>query len=386
MPLSLAFAENGKSDAGRRPSAYLQAMLNHRGGLLSLLVMNHPTQFKPTKNHHKCLLSSPVRFVGEFEQSDFLLTHAFSGGAVDYGDRNFFIACFQSDFHEIEAAQIVLPDYSHVGEFLITCLSVYFGKRFDNHGLIETLGHFQMPNLETQVRVEGRFRDLPIYNKEPRSAFPVRLDLSQVDRITGLLSYQDSSAYKTFITAGQFYARSIQVFGVHPELAYVDLVTAGEVLSNYFEFTPDELYPQSSRDLFDEIESALPDGKRKRKEIESRYFQIKRRFKLTLLRSINTHFLENSEQITAQNIEQTIAAAYDLRSRYVHTGERFGNAVQIWSDFDKQIGKFVDIEPDFAKLLHRAPTFRGLERMIRYSLLWFAHHEICRLDDCFQNH
>ena len=73
---------------------------------------------------------------------------------------------------------------------------------------------------------------------------------------------------------------------------------------------------------------------------------------------------------------------YDLRSRYVHTGEalggwigpRFGNA-------ERQVGQPVVPDRQMARILSRAPTFIGLERLTRLVLLRCAERLGAELTD-----
>lgn len=70
------------------------------------------------------------------------------------------------------------------------------------------------------------------------------------------------------------------------------------------------------------------------------------------------------------DMKRRVSAAYDLRSRYVHSGVPFGNWIApTRGPRDVQLGKPIVQDPDFAKTLERAPTFAGLERMMRYCLL-----------------
>jgi hypothetical protein len=65
--------------------------------------------------------------------------------------------------------------------------------------------------------------------------------------------------------------------------------------------------------------------------IKSRLHQVKARFNLTFKKLLNEHFFNRTEslqeftRLTAENIESCIKAAYDLRSKYVHTGIDFSH-------------------------------------------------------------
>ena len=73
----------------------------------------------------------------------------------------------------------------------------------------------------------------------------------------------------------------------------------------------------------------------------------------------------------AKAIVKRLGAAYDLRSRYVHTGQSFGDVVgpRGMDQDEVQSGKPMHPDKDFAKALAYAPTYIGLERILRYCLL-----------------
>jgi hypothetical protein len=91
-----------------------------------------------------------------------------------------------------------------------------------------------------------------------------------------------------------------------------------------------------------------------------------------------TNEVETSQAFSALEsslIEKRINAAYQLRSSYVHTGKRFGKEIQD-QRFERQIGEFIienadDDTKKFLKALTDAPTFKGLERLMRFCLLRF---------------
>ena len=88
-------------------------------------------------------------------------------------------------------------------------------------------------------------------------------------------------------------------------------------------------------------------------------------------------------RLTGESLESNVLAAYDLRSRYVHTGERFG----VWTHtcehlrLETMLGTPVVNDKKYEKLLEKIPTFIGLERIIRMCLLSFMHRHLCRIDD-----
>lgn len=78
--------------------------------------------------------------------------------------------------------------------------------------------------------------------------------------------------------------------------------------------------------------------------------------------------------LKAQDIEQAMKAAYDLRSRYVHTGVHFGSWVRSDPQLEQIAGSPLVDDEEFKKILMRAPNLTGLERVMRYSLLKIAQN------------
>ena len=355
---------------------------------------------RPPKNFTKCLISTPCRLVGEYESEDILFTLAWpelmapNARRTQYlagpTHRRFLIASLETESSsEDETRSGPIPNHHWLGDFFAVCLSVFFGKRFDHHGLVETQGMFCIPAYDS-IREISVFNLAP-YNSEPRIDLEIELNLSKLNMISPLIRVTEpNSAVDTFFTAGNFYLQALRIVEEQPEVAYLDLVTAGEILSNYFKFSEEHLYGEDLKELLEEIRSQLPDGEKKANKIKSRLFQVRHRFKLTLRRFLNTSFFTKSESknnfgaFTEDNITASIVAAYDLRSRYVHTGERFGTWIHSLEHFgaEKQIGTPIVEDKSYKKILERAPTFIGLERIIRYCLLAFIHKEICQIDPC----
>lgn len=108
---------------------------------------------------------------------------------------------------------------------------------------------------------------------------------------------------------------------------------------------------------------------------------IKKRFVQTITRFVDSGFFDRSEskyefaRLTSASFENVVGAAYDLRSKYVHTGIPFGRWVALrlgGSNTEVQVGQPVVSDRDLGEILARAPTLVGLERIIRYCLLRFA--------------
>lgn len=350
---------------------------------------------RPSETVQKAMLSSTSRFVGELDQPDLLLTHAFPNLRDRLGftrmtegplSRSAFIACFETP-PLVKATGVVLPDYSAVGDVLASLLSVLYGKRFDNHGLTESHGGYALPDMtlfSSTCNVA-----LPHNSHVERANFPIKLNLTEARRIISFFSLptQNQRFATTFEGACSFYARALRNCESDPEVAYLHLITAGEIMSAYFSRDQDALLDDSVKAALEEIGKQQPNGPKLVKIIRGRLLQIKRRFVSAFTDLVDAVFFSKSEAVkppfalNAADFERRVAAAYDLRSKFVHTGINFGKWIEPRGDqkAEIQLGIPVVQDKEFAKILAIAPTFVGLERVVRYALLRFAMKFGCEL-------
>lgn len=348
---------------------------------------------RPNKSIQKILISTPSKLIGEYYSDDLLIAHAFPNHVYHYEitqyetpfRKNCFVLAFETpprEYNDIDA-----PDYRGIGEVVCSYLAVLYGKRFDNHGVIEGDGIFQIPLMNSFASLANPM--FPQHNSRPRSDIQIKLDLEEFSKIRPLLDKDDQERFIViFNAASRFYLQALQTVESNPETAYMHLITSGEILSNYYKYEQNDLFDGEITGIFSIIENGLDDGSRIVKQIKNRLFQVRRKFVKTMMLLINDHFFTNSEskrdytQLRKDGIERRIAAAYDLRSRYVHTGIEFGDWIKHDGLYDGQdISEVLDGTPELndrklVKLLELAPTYFGLERIVRFCLLRFIHREV----------
>jgi hypothetical protein len=249
---------------------------------------------RPDRTIIKILISSTSRFVGEYASKLFLITHSWNqryDRASDLAQtrenpycRNYFVVAFN----------IGAPDpvngycYNSVslGEIICSYLSILFGKRFDNHGVIEENGLFSTPDLQLGSPVS--YVEIGLNNHKPRKDLEIELKLNQIKLIEPLLNSLiqkndlDIRFQNTLNSAGKFYLNSIRVFEKDPEIAFLHLVSCGEVLANYYEYAYEELFSKEDRDIFTEIQKKCDKGESICNNIKKRLIQIRRRYRLTI--------------------------------------------------------------------------------------------------------
>jgi hypothetical protein len=336
--------------------------------------------------------------VGEYQSNEILITHAWQDLMAPNPRRSQFkegptrisfyiISCEVEDNIE-EGVRFQVPNYHWIGDFFAVCLGIFFGKRFDHHGLTEAKGSFCLPSYHSASEISSY--ELPPFNSKPRIDLEMELKLDHLKKIAPILEQKckNKRALEVLFTAGNFYLRALRFYDEQPEMAYLDLVTAGEILSNYYDYDDEVLLNEDFRNLLKEIQEKLEGGEKKANIIRSRLYQVRKKYKLTVRRLLNDNFFiktqakESFAALRKEDIEASLLASYDLRSRYIHTGERFGGKIRDWGHLvaERIVGEPVVDDKDYKKILMKAPTFLGLERIMRYCLLCFIHTELCPID------
>lgn len=341
---------------------------------------------RPDPTIHKLLISTTSRLVGEYESDSILISHAwqhFSSSSVrareseSPASRNAFVVVIRTESVDKKTV-IMFPDYSHVGDMICAYLSVLFGKRFDFHGLTEGSGMFNAPDMSLYSSLCNH--KLVFNSHSPRTCFPVPLNMAHFSVLEDI--FNGTKLDRGFITklraACKFYLQALQNAEHEPEVAYLHLITAGEIISGHFEFEANKLIDSDMLESLSSIEEGLENGKKIARQIISRLFSVKRKFINSLCALIDDEFFNTNGieselgRLKPQDFEKRISAAYDLRSKYVHTGVPFGIWIRPQADnYEVQVGTPVVEDKEFKKTLAMAPNFNGLERVIRYAILKF---------------
>jgi hypothetical protein len=344
---------------------------------------------RPSQTLHTAIISTTSRLVGEYEALDLLIMHASpdfrnaSGLArimEGASSRNAFMCVFRTP-PDTTPVGTPHPDYSPLAENLTHLLSVLFGKRFDNHGLVQTGGSFRLPDLSQYTQFARP--SFPHNSHNPRVDFQIPLNLEQVARLEPMLKAgsADCPLARLFQTAAKFYCLALRSFESDSEIAYLHLITALEILSSADERPNHEFLDEVTRGYLATIRQELECGKRIANHLESRMRQIKKRFVDFVVSSITQEFFSRTENLCSEGrfeltlFPRTVAAAYDLRSKYVHTGVPFGALVGIDAGTSNQELRTVPAltqDKELARILKIAPTLVGLARIARCCLLKFA--------------
>lgn len=344
---------------------------------------------KPNSRIHRFLISTTSRFTGCYEAEFLRIDHAWQGANSGAGlreslqenprSRNYFVLSAEIDPPEKKA--IVIPNYLPIAEQACAAMSVLFGKRFDAHGQLVSHQQFYVPDFGA-LTPTTYYQAAP-YSHRPRQDLCIPLTLDRFELVAPLFTNQslDEKVRRIFFAAARFYLRSLQMFDVEPEFAYLDLITCGEILANFYKYTADEVYDQEAKAIFTSIRTEMTGGEAVVRKLQGRMRQIKSAYVLTLTRLLKDSFFDTSEcrepygRLRKEGIEKRIKSAYDLRSQYVHTGIDFGRWTFSHGGIlnEVQLGIPVVESSELKKAIAQAPTFFGLERIMRYCLARFLH-------------
>lgn len=340
------------------------------------------SSLRPDESIQKLLVSTTSRLVGEYESEAFLITHAHSHFASESGrvrstespvSRNAYMIAFRTEALPEKRPGVVIPDYSGFGEVFCAYLSVLYGKRFDSHGLVEGSGFFQTPDLTAYNHISNHRYNFNSYEK--RTCFQVPLNLNAVGSILPLLivSDLDKEVATKLLAVSKFYMRALQNAETDPEIAYLHLITSAEILASFFTYERDEIVAPQILELFKNIEANMPDGAKVVRQLQGNFRSIKRCFVQSICNLLDDEFFSEQQGfmfLSKDKIQTSIGAAYDLRSKYVHVGAAFGNWVRPNVRAEElRGGRPIVPDREFAKILEKAPSFHGLERVVRYCVL-----------------
>jgi len=223
--------------------------------------------------------------------------------------------------------------------------------------------------------------NLPQNDHNPRPDIEVPLDLRQVARLSRVFTSQvtDPTKAEALKSAAKFYWQALQNAESDAEVAYLHLITAGEILANTHRPESDDLLDERVRTILDQVRQHVPDGEEAARILANRMRQIKRRFRLAVEDLVDDQFFSACNNVAhwakfgKDGFSKCVSAAYDIRSRYVHSGWSFGGWIAPRSNCLEEIRHDI---PE----LKAAPTYVGLERVIRYCLIRFAERHKLIID------
>lgn len=336
---------------------------------------------RPPDTVFRFLFTSPASFVGESSSDSFWLTPAFPAfdrrnRAVQYPAgpyrRSHFTLSVLVPEPDRNGKVVHYPVYEWVGEEVSALLGAFYGK------LILNLGHTQAGRLLTvPVSFEAAtpHYDKPPFNDSPRRPKGHGVNLQNAGALVdAYIRFADTDTQLPLILrAAEFYRIALENYSDRPEMAFTMLVSALEALLDVRTYSEEELYHELLIKDLKQIRETCSDGDAIVKRLKSRLFQVKRKvaalvgamipdaFFTERETSLEYGFIRNREELIMR-----VRAAYDLRSRLLHTGDRTG----LWFvEFDHQgaevgLGAPVMRDKELVKLLCQGVTLTGMERIV----------------------
>ena len=353
------------------------------------------------------LISTPSRLVGQLDTPDLYLQIVFPTRRPDLKtwttagphSRSYYLLSINAPDDPSAPESFAVPATTlsnettvyalgAVGEMLTDLASVWFGKRFDYHGAIARDSIAQLPILGSISPVSHY--NLAPFNHQPRSDLSIDLNVLALKPILCFLyKRQPEEELSAFWAATRFYARALRTFENDPEVAFFNFIVALEIIASQIDVPYDDLYDEQARKDLRLVEQGM--GRKLANRVRQRYFQLSRRVVYTAKSLVNETFFAHSQaepeccRLSRDNLETCVKAAYTLRSKYAHRGVPFG----IWlrhaaiPTAEIQIGRPVlpDSQKSYEETLSRIPTFTGLERLVRFVIMRFAHLRIESIHD-----
>ena len=287
---------------------------------------------------------------------------------------------------------VAFPSYLINAELIADLASVWFGKRFDVHGTLQEHGNFFIPALWANQPVA--YPDAGPFSHKPRQDLKIALTWDTFrPPFEFFKKYRrGNSVIGTFWRATRFYARALRSFDNDPEVAFFHLIAAIEMLAAGMDFAEAQIFDTETLEILKCIREGLRDGEHVEKIVRNRLRQLRRKVSLCAIELTNDNFFEGSEakhpaeRLSKEDLFDRIKAAYDLRSRYAHTGADIGGWLNILLAFNEeiQLGQPVMEDRKLARLIGKAPTLAGLERLVRFMTLRFAHQKISPVHEALE--
>ena len=351
------------------------------------------------KTVSRYLISTPCRVVGEFSTDDVAIDHAWPHDPAQLTaqvhpgpfSRSYYVVSVTHEEHGKNDG-VAFPRYLINAELIADLASVWFGKRFDVHGALQEHGRFGLPAIWANQPVA--YPGAGPFNHKARK--DLKIEPTWGDFGTPFEFFkkyrQDDSVIGAFWRATRFYARALRSFDNDPEVAFFHLIVAIEMLVAGMDFTEDQKFDAEILGILKRIREELRGGERVERKVRGRLYQLRRRVSHCAVELTNDNFFDGSEakhpvgKLRKEDLLERMKAAYDLRSKYAHTGADIAGWLDIFTAYNEeiQLGKPVMENRKLARVIGGAPTLGGLERLVRFMTLRFGHLKISRLHDALE--
>jgi len=330
-------------------------------------------------------LSSTCRFTGEYKNDYLQIKHIFPSFNSPLEESLSSHSLVKHYFCVKHTLQDEIPYNDNIGENIASHLSLYYGKYFDYLGIYYANGSLHMPDLDKIRRI--KYIAHPAFNNSIRLAYPAKLNFNLFSNYFSLLKKQNNNKYyKTYNKAVWFYRKALEYYNISLETSFIFFVNAIETLASTFIFDKDELKDNDLEIHFNKIREYFPSDKEAELTINffnNRIFMVTRKFKNIIRRHIDSRVFKFSPcqnkdkigKITEEKIDKVINSIYQMRSKYLHTGEQFGQVLLPTGSYMNDIQLGEPIHPnnnrEIQNIWKNLPTITFIEHLVRFVLLKF---------------
>jgi len=335
-----------------------------------------PTATSAQRTFATFLISTPCAFRGEFESDKLSIAQVIK----NIGDQRHFAEAgpFERHFYALHVqihvhSPVVRYELDH--ELIVAVLSLIYGKSIQSHGQIwSSMGIWSLPDMLT-IAPNDNYR-LPCFGGDRTDWPSVSSSWESLADFRALLPLMTHSAEDPIFRATRSYAEALRLLAIDIEIAYFRLIQALESAAGAAKYSDEERFGHDQQLLshVNWLESDLGNrGRATAKFLKDRLYQVKRGVSLWVRDHIGDNFFRSGKDtLQRSDLDTAISAAYALRSGYVHTGLRFGRWVSPFGDptGSNETVKVIPglSEPGLEKILSAAPSFVGLERIVRACL------------------
>ncbi len=283
----------------------------------------------------------------------------------------------------------IIETYEWLGDRVAPLLSCVYGKLIEYRGQLQSAGHLTLPNLETSINPS--FEEPP-FNSKPRTATKTELNFKNLNHLLEKILFEESEEKQMLINAGMFYQLALENWVNRPALAYSSLISSLEAVLPLRDYTNKELFDDRRIKDFELIQS-LPDGDKIVNRFKGSLYSIRRKLGIFVTDKLPETFFEEPEckhdngLLKKENLGKAMKAAYDLRSKFLHTG----NSIGYWPLEQTSDGLEVPMrgavihDRAVEKLVNNTVTLTGLERITSTILNVLCHEYLVgpiQVEDC----
>lgn len=344
---------------------------------------------------HRFLFSSSAHFVDELTHTSFHLSVAFPSFQSNHRMASYQASPIRASFFSLSIRVPVEPTdgkfriietYSWMPEQVAVLLTAFYGKLIRSHGHIQKGYNVMVPDIF--IPHNEAFANPP-FNDKPRKPQGPELNLKSAADLVEAYLFSDAGDSKLpkILSACTFYHLALENWATRPILSYTFLVSAVEALLDTITYEDADIFDEQRLKDFQTVKTAAPDGDKVVARFKSSLYSIRKKFVKFVTKRLPAQFFDEAEcddflRFKSDKFSEALQAAYDIRSKYLHTGKTMGFAhlTHSYQNSEIVIGEPVIPDKEIKKLLMRAPSLAGLERIVATLLrrelgLWIGESQ-----------